>query len=145
MNISSPNSSEFCCYEKNRMSLSVVLNRMVIFRKTTPGNSSPTRISEKLVNFCCTVLQFSSLINSMIDQSDKNTETILSWFHAKMATSCIPNYRLMRYFFGPVGFDLRGVFCIIFIIWRRESVRCRSPREKTLHSGWWRLLGMDDQ
>ena len=54
----------------------------------------------KLVDFCCIFLQFSSLNPSLIDQSDKNTETILSWCHAKMATTCYPNYRLIRIIFS---------------------------------------------
>ena len=84
----------------------VLLNRLVIFR-------SPTQIFRELYDFCCIVLQFSSLYHSLINQSDQNTEKISPRVHGKMATACDPKYRLIRIiFFGPVGFDLRGVYCM---------------------------------
>ena len=81
------------------------------------GNNSPTR--EKLVGFCFIVLHFSSLNHALMDQGDKTQKwsyhdfifAMLSF--AKMTTSCNPNYRPIRIiFFGPVRFDLRGVYCI---------------------------------
>ena len=67
--------------------------------------SSPTQISGRVPSWhCCIVLQFSSLNHFLIDQSDKTTEKILSWFPAKMATLCNPNYPLIRIIFS-VPFD----------------------------------------